>query len=223
MKPARFQFFFAPQIAKTKFSQNFRAAIGVIHFGMKLHAVEFLFGVLDGGDGVVRASGNRESCGNFDHVVAMAVPDFQLVRNAREQFGLARDIQLRRAVFASGRRRHFSTQRMREPLHAVADPQYGNAELQHFGIALRRVLVVHRTRPAGQNDADRLECADFFELRGARQNRGKHLLFADASRDQLRVLPAEIEDHNSLSRAHRTSGLLLRCGSGCHCHLWGRP
>ena len=27
------------------------------------------------------------------------------------------------------------------------------------------------------------------------------MLLADASRDQLRVLPAEIQDHNSLSRA----------------------
>ena len=64
--------------------QDFRAAIGVIHFGMKLHAIEFLRGILDGGDGVVRASGDGEACGNFDHMIAVAVPDFQVVGDAGE-------------------------------------------------------------------------------------------------------------------------------------------
>ena len=107
---------------------------------------------------------------------------------------------------------------MREPVHAVADSQHRNAQLQHLGIAQRRVRVIHRARTAGQNDAHGFERADFLQRRSARQNRGEHLLLADAPRDQLRVLPAEIQHHNSLSRAHRASGLLLRCGSGTRGH-----
>ena len=64
--------------------QDFRAAIGVIYFGMKLHAIEFLLGILDGGDGVISASGDGEACGNFDHMVAVTVPDLQVIGNAGE-------------------------------------------------------------------------------------------------------------------------------------------
>src|SRR5580693_1884014 len=107
---------------------------------------------------------------------------------------------------------------MREPLHAVAYAQHRHAQLQHLGIARWRVFIVDGTRTAGQNDANGFERADFVDFRGTWQNRGEHLLLADASRDQLRVLPAEIQYHNSLSRAHRASGLLLHCSSGIRSH-----
>ena len=137
-------------------------------------------------------------------------------------FEVAGHVQLRRTVFAPRCRSHLAAERMCEPLHPVADAQHRHAQLQHLGIAQRRVLVVHRTRPAGQNDAHGFERANFLQLRGARQNRGEHLLLADPPRDQLRVLPAEIQHHNSLSRAHRASGFLLRCGSGMRTHKFPR-
>ena len=42
-------------------AQNLRAAVGVIHFRMKLDAVEILRAMFHGGDGIVRAAGDVEA------------------------------------------------------------------------------------------------------------------------------------------------------------------
>ncbi len=63
MKPARFQFFLAPQIWKTKFCENVAAAFCVIYFGMKFDAVASARCVLDRSDGVVGAAGYVETFG----------------------------------------------------------------------------------------------------------------------------------------------------------------
>ena len=84
MNPARFQFFLAPQISKTKFCRMSRAAFGVIHFGMKFDSVASSARMLDRSDGIVRAAGYVETCGQVDHVVAVAVPDFESCRQTGE-------------------------------------------------------------------------------------------------------------------------------------------
>ena len=43
-------------------------------------------------------------------------------------------------------------------------------------------------------------CSNLCQRSSARQNRGKYLLLADAPRDQLRILPAEIQHHDSAVR-----------------------
>ena len=95
-----------------------------------------------------------------------------------------------------------AAERVCQPLHAITDSENGHAELQNFCIANRRVRVIDRTWAAGEHDADRFKRANFLERRGARKNRGENLLFADAARNQLRVLAAEIQHHDSVTRAH---------------------
>jgi hypothetical protein len=53
---------------------------------VKFHPVVFLFDVLDGADGVVRAAGDRKTRRNVDDVIAVAVPDFQAIWDAGEEF-----------------------------------------------------------------------------------------------------------------------------------------
>ena len=43
----------------------------------------------------------------------------------------------------------------------------------------------------------------WFDSRRARQNRAEHLLLANPPRDQLRVLPAEIEHDDAAAFTHR--------------------
>src|ERR1700689_5373121 len=64
--------------------QDLRAAVGVIYFGMKFHAINPLFQVLYRRDGVVGPSSDSETRRYFNDMVAMAVPDFQVVGNVSE-------------------------------------------------------------------------------------------------------------------------------------------
>src|SRR5207249_7748613 len=80
-------------------------------------------------------------------------------------------------------------------LHPVANSQHRHSEFPNAGVALRCALAVHTGRPATQDDAGRV---DFRCGRIVPENLRKHLALADASRDDLRVLRAEIEDDDLL-------------------------
>src|SRR6266478_7323062 len=135
-------------------------------------------------------------------MIAVAVPDAQRFRYAGKQLGLSRsalvaDFQVRTPIFAAFCFLDLAAERMCNPLHPVANPQYRNSQRKHPWVALWGTRVINRAWPAGQNDSRGLQLADLFERRCARQNGGEHLLFADAARNQLRILPAEIEDHHA--------------------------
>ena len=60
-----------------------------------------------------------------------------------------------------------------------------------------RSFVVNARRTAGEDEAVRAELCDFSRRRVEANNLRIDLALADASRDHLRVLRAEIEDENS--------------------------
>src|SRR6185437_5875336 len=208
---------------ENEISQNLRAPLGVQHFGMEFDAVKMPRAVFDGGDSVVGASSGFESVGQASDMIAMAVPHFQMLGKTSKERGIFFAVERRGAVFPALRFHDVSAERSRHPLHAVTDAEHGNAEAQNFGVARRRIDIVHRTGAAGEDDAARLEALDFVERGVAGQNRGEDLLLADSPRDQLRVLTAEIQHHNSAARAQsggfvfRRQWLLLRnCRGICH-------
>ena len=166
---------------------------------MKLDGVELFLGVLDGGDGIVRAAGDFKAGGNFDDVVTVGIPDIQRGGDAGEKFRAGREVERGAAVFAAFGGGNFSAERVRHPLHAVANAEHRDAEVEHGRVAVRSVFIVDRANgAAGKDDADGLERADFVELRGAREHGGENLLFADAAGDELRVLAAEVEDDDAV-------------------------
>ena len=61
-----------------------------------------------------------------------------------------------------------------------------------------RIGVVNRAWAARKDDADRMICLDLLDLRRAGKHYAKDVLLAYAAGDELRVLPAEIEDDNGL-------------------------
>ena len=131
----------------------------------------------------------------------MAVPNFRSAGQALKKLATraARFRQeVRTAVLAASRGLHFSAQGFGNPMHAVADAQHGNAGRQHRRIALWGVLVVHRTGTAGEHDAHRFEGKNLLDASGARHDGAENLLFANAPRDELRVLAAKIQhDHSA--------------------------
>jgi len=56
----------------------------------------------------------------------------------------------------------------------------------------------------------RFQLSNLFDRHEHGQNGGKHLLFADAARNQLRILPAEVQNTRRRSSAFILASLLLR-------------
>ena len=88
----------------------------------------------------------------------------------------------------------FAVEQMRDQLHAVADPQNRDAELEERPFGMRRTVVVDALRPARQDDADRRPAADLVDGQRERMNFAVDPLLAQAARDQLRELTAEIAE-----------------------------
>ena len=77
-------------------------------------------------------------------------------------------------------------------------PEHRHAKIQQFGVGRRRVRVVNRRRPTRENDPQGMQSLNLAERRRAGQHDGEDVLFANAPRNQLRILRAEIEDNDCL-------------------------
>src|SRR5262249_11773260 len=102
------------------------------------------------------------------------------------------------SVLAFGGGAHLAAEVEYHVLQAIADAEYGKFQIEDAGIGDRRVFVVDGRRPAGQDDSDGWVAANLFERRVAGKNRGEDVQFADAARNQLRILRPEVEDDNRL-------------------------
>ena len=74
--------------------------------------------------------------------------------------------------------------------------------MQHLLVGRRRVGVIDGRRAARQHDAGRMVAFDFVERGRAGQHDGEDVLFADAARDELRILRAKVEDDDRLGFHH---------------------
>src|SRR5207249_2578075 len=128
--------------------------------------------VLHGGDGVLRPTNRPKSFRERSNVVSVAVPHAQRRRYPGEQVGCAAffriiHAQLRAAIFPPFRSLYRPAERVHDPLHPIANPQYGNSQRQHIRIALGRVSVINRARPARQDNSRRLQHATPLAFLGA--------------------------------------------------------
>ena len=87
-----------------------------------------------------------------------------------------------------------------ERLHAVTDAEHRDPELQQLRIEPRRALRVDGRRAAGEDQALRAAPAHLLHADVVRQQLGEHAALAHAARDQLRVLPAVVEDDDLVGR-----------------------
>ena len=87
-----------------------------------------------------------------------------------------------------------------ERLHAVTDAEHRDPELQQLRIEPRRALGVDGGRAAGEDQALRPAPAHLLHAHVVGQQLGEHAALAHAARDQLRVLPAVVEDDDLVGR-----------------------
>ena len=90
-----------------------------------------------------------------------------------------------------------------ERLHAVADAQHGDPELEQRRIQPRRALRVHGGRAAREDQPLRAALAHLVDADVVRQELGEDPELAHPPGDQLGVLPAVVED-DDLVRGHLT-------------------
>ena len=136
------------------------------------------------------------SCFGF---VAVRHPDRQRAFETFEQRRVGmQQVDLGVAVLALVAGHDFAAQLVRHELQAVADAEHRQAEMQHALVGGRRIGVIDRAWASGEDDAGGIVLLNFFQRSGAGQDDGEDVLFADAARDELRVLRAEVEDDDRL-------------------------
>ena len=142
-----------------------------------------------------------KSVGQAGHVIAVALPDLQPLGKSAKERRIFFAVKSRWSVFAAIGFHDISAERVRDPLHSVADAEHGNAEGQNFAIA--RGASASYTELGPPESTMPLGWRRLISSKRsiARQNRGEDLLLANAPRDQLRVLTAEIQDDNPAARA----------------------
>src|SRR5437660_1221038 len=81
-------------------------------------------------------------------------------------------------------------------LHAVADAENRNIQLEDSRVATGGAWAIDTRRTTGENDAARIESFDPFGGQIVADNLAKDILLAHTARDKLAVLRAKIEDQH---------------------------
>ncbi len=184
-----------------KILQDFGPAFGVGDFGMEQQRVVSPLRRFHRRDRCVRAGRHHgKPWRRGGDEVAMTGPDAQVGRQRAEKPRRARPCTLTAAKPNSrcGDGRDLTAEHVGHQLHAVADAQRRQPELEHTRVAFRCIVLGHALRTAGEDEADRLLCADGLERRIERQDLGIHRQLTQPSSNQLRELRAEIENENRL-------------------------
>ena len=179
-------------------------------FRVELHAVEALVLVGDRGQRAGGIFGNHaETSRQIGDLVTVAHPDFEVTLAVRalavldtlEEATVAVRADFGVTELAHLARLDLATQNLCHPLHAVADAQHRNTQLEQLRIGLV-VGFIHRVRAAGQDNARGLEFADEVDGDIKRMQLTLDVGFAHAPRDQLGDLRTEVQNQNLVHAGH---------------------
>ncbi len=176
-----------------------RAERRVVHFRMELHGPDAALRAFEPCQSICRNSSAMKARGELGGLVAVAHPDGEgCGQSGKELRCTVFNGDFRMAVLAAGRIEHLAAEMMDDEVQSIADSQDRQAQFEQLGISGGGVSVVNRRRPAGEDEAQGLERLNLADGRGAGQHDGEDVVFADAARNQLRVLRTEVEDDDCL-------------------------
>ena len=134
----------------------------------------------------------------------MAHPHRLLGRQVLEELGLAR-LELGLPELRRARPLDRAAEVAGHQLHAVADAERRDPELEDPRVDLRGAVRVHRRRPAGEDERGRVAPRDLGRGQPMPDELREDPGLAHAARDQLAVLAAEVDDQDRtlLRRAFR--------------------
>ena len=192
---------------------------GMDDLGVELHAVEEPRPVLEGGDRRRgRRGGDLGSRRGRDDGVAVAHPDGLLRRQVLEECRLAR-FELGLSELGDPRALDRAAEVARHELHAVADAERGDPELEDLRIDVGRSLRVHRGGTSRQDESDGTTRGDLVRAQPMAYELGVDTRLAHATCDQLAVLTAEVDhEDRTLLRPSigRASVRLHERDDACH-------
>jgi hypothetical protein len=136
----------------------------------------------------------------------VAHPDLEARAHPAEEPLALGDVDPRSAELALVGPPDLAAEQVRHQLHAVADAEHRHALAEDAGIDGRRPVGVHARGPTGEDQA--LRAADHLRPDGRGHDLRVAPLLADAPRDQLGVLAAEVDDEHPL--VAREAGLARR-------------
>ena len=117
------------------------------------------------------------------------------------------------AVFAFEALLDPAAEKLGEQLHAVADAKHRHAELKDFFVGQRRFRGIHAGWAAGQDDAPGFQRGDFLRGCVEAQDLRIHVALANAARNDLRVLRAEIKNDNLFVHEIKNRNALFACAT----------
>ncbi|MNM73733.1 hypothetical protein D3C81_854730 [compost metagenome] len=193
------------------------------HFRVELHAIPTLLFVGHRGHrDAVGHGGDGEARGHVRDVVTVAHPHIQtrlaaVVGQPAQQRVVALQLHFGMAEFALVGRFRATAQLLGHGLQAVADAEQRQAAVEHFLRCGRCARQRGGFRAAGQDDALGTKGGDFSRIVVPRPDFAIHAKFADATRDQLRVLCAEIEDEDLvvMDVGHKARQVINENGRQC--------
>ena len=184
---------------KEEGAQDLGPLLGVVDLRMKLDRVESSFLAFHRG---ARTTLGRRSDGKtlreLGDIIGVAHPTNTFGSDLREKLRRAVIADDRASVFADAGRANRAAQDLRHHLRPVADPEDRDAGFEERPLEKRRVLTVDAFGAAGQDDALVVFGKDPVEADRIRKDLGVDVLLADAPRNELIVLSAEIEDQDLL-------------------------
>ena len=189
--------------------KQLHAELAVRDFGVELDAENLAFGLVaiecDGGDFAVLGAGhNLVALGELRDLVAVAHPHGRCLREALQNRAVfVAHNQVGDAVFLDLARFHVTAQLLGDELVTVADAEFGHRQVQNFGIVFRCVGSVHARWAATVDDS--LHAFELADGSGGGVDFGKHAQAAHAVSNQVGVLPAKVQNCNSIDVLHTVS------------------
>ena len=195
--------------------QDRAAAQRVRDLGMELQAVHGQAVVLDRGDraGRVWASGTKSSETRVTWSPWLIHTSVSAGRPANRS-ACESIVAACPAVLAGRCAVDLAAQDLAQQLHAVADAQHGNAQVEHFGVAPRGARFIHAGRPARQDDAARLMGPDAVRRDIVPDDLAEDVLLAHPPGDQLGVLRTEVQHQDAFVEQIRGWRRSVECGHG---------
>ena len=164
---------------------------------MPLHAGELLRRAFEGRDRGVRGGGEDvEAGGRLGDGVPVGHPHLVVLGGLGQECTGGGHGDRGRSVFALVRLGHAAAEGGRHELEAVADAHCGHAEVEHGGVEVRRCGVIDARRATGEHDGHGVLRRELGRGRVVGDDLRVQAGFADASRDELGVLRAEIDDED---------------------------
>ena len=187
--------------------QDRLSVVGVCHLRVELHPGQRPVAVHEGRDRSRRCGCHDVTVGRrLHHGITVGHPYRLLLGLTGEEHRLG-GLECSPPVLAQARLVDPAAETCRHHLEPVTDPEHRHVGLQQFLVEGGCVVNVHTRRTSGEDDGQRLLREDLLSAPGVRDHLRVQMCLADAARDELGVLGAEVDDEDGTGQVRHAPSL----------------